>query len=128
MTPGGQDIPGTPEAVITNKPASVEKQMPGEVFCELLADFFKVLGDKTRVRILLALSFSEMRVVDIAVLLEMTQSSISHQLRILRQARLVRARKAGKSSFYSLDDEHVEHIVAEGFEHLRHGKASEAAL
>ncbi len=128
MIPGGEETRCTHGDVNPEKLTSVKMQMPGDIFCELLADFFKVLGDKTRVRILLALSFSEMRVVDIAVLLGMTQSSISHQLRILRQARLVRTRKAGKSSFYSLDDEHVEHIVAEGFQHLRHGNARDAAL
>lgn len=120
----GSDNRGTPcnpGAFPHETVRSIESRMPGNDFCSSLADFFKVLGDTTRVRILLALALSEMCVADIASLLDMTQSAISHQLRVLRQARLVRARKSGKNIFYSLDDEHVEQIVSQGTEHLRHG-------
>jgi len=110
-----------PEAIHGETVRVAKIKMPEDSFCRSLADFFKVLGDTTRVRILLALALSEMCVADIACLLGMTQSAISHQLRILRQARLVRARRMGKISLYSLDDEHVESIVAEGAKHLSHG-------
>ena len=127
MIQNREEVPGIPEPLHCETVESVKGQMPGNDFCSSLADFFKILGDMTRVRILLALSFSEMCVLDISFLLGMTQSAISHQLRVLRHARLVKARKAGKSIFYSLDDEHVENIVEEGFEHLRHGGTRGAA-
>ena len=85
-----------------------------------LADFFKVLGDSTRIRILSALAHSELCVCDIAHVLNMTQSSISHQLRILKQARLVRNRREGKVVYYRLDDEHVSAIMDAGLVHLSH--------
>ncbi len=100
----------------------VRDRMPEDEFLFDLADFFKVLGDSTRIKILKALSFSEMCVADIAALLEMTQSAISHQLRVLKLAHLVKFRRDGKNIIYSLDDDHVEHIVAEGFTHLEHSK------
>ena len=109
-----------PEAIHGETVRAAKNRMPEEGFCHSLAGFFKVLGDTTRVRILLALALSEMCVADIACLLGMTQSAISHQLRVLRQARLVKARRMGKISLYSLDDEHVERIVAEGAKHLSH--------
>lgn len=83
-----------------------------------LADLFKVLGDSTRVKILYALSQQEMCVCDIANLLDMTHSSISHQLRVLRQSRLVKFRKEGKTVFYSLDDSHINQIFNCGLEHI----------
>lgn len=85
-----------------------------------LADFFKVLGDSTRIRILSALAHSELCVCDIAHVLNMTQSSISHQLRILKQARLVKNRRDGKVVYYRLDDEHVAAIMEAGLVHLSH--------
>ncbi len=100
----------------------VQGRMPEDEFLFDLADFFKVLGDTTRIKILKALSFSDMCVADIAALLEMTQSAISHQLRVLKQAHLVKFRREGKNIIYSLDDDHVEHIVAEGSIHLEHSK------
>jgi len=99
---------------------NIRDRMPDEEFLFDLADFFKVLGDTTRIRILQVLAFSEMCVQDIASLLDMTQSAISHQLRILKQARLVRQRRKGRNTFYSLDDEHVENILREGLDHLGH--------
>ena len=79
-----------------------------------LADLFKVLGDPTRIRILQA----RLCVCDIAETLGMTQSAISHQLRVLRQARLVRARREGRSVFYALDDDHVAHMFEQGLLHV----------
>lgn len=96
----------------------VKEKMPLEEELYELGDFFKLLGDSTRIKILNALSISEMCVCDIAALLEMTQSAISHQLRVLKQGRLVKHRKEGKSVYYSLDDEHVKHIVEQGLTHI----------
>lgn len=93
--------------------------MPEEEILYDLAEFFKVFGDSTRIRILSALSRSEMCVCDISALLSMTQSAISHQLRILKEARLVKYRREGKIVFYSLDDEHVKEIISTGLEHIR---------
>ncbi|RBP66035.1 ArsR family transcriptional regulator [Alkalibaculum bacchi] len=83
-----------------------------------LADFFKVLGDSTRIRILSALFQAEMCVCDIASLLSMNQSAISHQLRVLKQARLVKYRRDGKVVYYSLEDEHVKSIFDQGLIHI----------
>lgn len=83
-----------------------------------LAEFFRVFGDSTRIRILYALSQSELCVCDIASLLGMGQSAISHQLRILKQMRLVKYRRDGKSVMYSLADSHIETILAQGMEHI----------
>jgi DNA-binding transcriptional ArsR family regulator len=83
-----------------------------------LADLFKVFSDSTRVKILYSLQHSEMCVCDIAVLLGMTKSAISHQLRTLRQTRLVKYRKDGKVVYYSLDDEHVVNVFAQGLLHV----------
>ncbi|QSQ07750.1 Transcriptional repressor SmtB [Koleobacter methoxysyntrophicus] len=85
-----------------------------------LADIFKVLGDPTRMRIIDALSHRELCVCDIAELLNMTPSAISHQLRILRNTRLVKYRKEGKSVFYSLDDDHIMQLFRQGLEHINH--------
>ena len=83
-----------------------------------LSEVFRVFGDSTRIRILYALFESELCVCDIARLLGLTQSAVSHQLRILKDAKLVRFRREGKSIFYSLDDDHVRSILALGMEHL----------
>ena len=83
-----------------------------------LADFFKVFGDGTRLRILFALSEGSLNVQNIAYKLEMTQSAISHQLRILKNARLVSANREGKQIFYSLADDHVRGIITMGLEHI----------
>jgi len=97
---------------------SVKEHMPEvEQFYDL-ADLFKVFGDSTRVKILYALFSAEMCVCDIAVLLNMTQSAISHQLRILKQARLIKYRKEGKVVYYSLDDDHVKGIFDQGLSHI----------
>ncbi len=96
----------------------VRGQMPQEESLYELAELFKVFGDSTRIKILWALDASEMCVCDIAVLLNMTQSAISHQLRVLKQAKLVRSRKDGKIVYYSLDDEHVRQIFDQGLIHI----------
>ncbi len=96
---------------------AVKAKMPQEESLYDLAELFKVFGDSTRIKILWALDESEMCVCDIAVLLNMTQSAISHQLRVLKQARLVKYRKDGKIVYYSLDDDHVKQIFKQGLEH-----------
>ncbi|MBM4429789.1 MAG: helix-turn-helix transcriptional regulator [Chloroflexi bacterium] len=86
-----------------------------------LANLFEALADPTRVRIVSALSAGELCVCDIAATLGMTQSAISHQLRLLRQLRLVRRRKAGQMVYYSLDDEHISTLFRQGMDHVLHG-------
>ena len=83
-----------------------------------LAELFKVFGDSTRIRILFELFEKEESVGDIAEALNMTQSAISHQLKILKQSKLVKCRREGKSMFYSLADDHVKTIIAQGLEHI----------
>jgi len=97
----------------------VKDKMPPDESLYDLAELFKAFGDTTRIKILWALSESEMCVCDIAALLGMSQSAISHQLRALKQVRLVKNRKDGKVVFYSLNDHHIKHIFEEGFVHVR---------
>lgn len=96
----------------------VKEKMPDEENLYDLAELFKVFGDSTRIKILWALDEAEMCVCDIAALLNMTQSAISHQLRVLKQANLVKNRKEGKVVYYSLDDEHVKQIFDQGLVHI----------
>ena len=96
----------------------VRETMPEETELYDLAELFKVFGDSTRIRILFVLFEAEVCVCDLAQALGMTQSAISHQLRILKQSRLVKSRREGKSIFYSLADEHVRTIIAQGQEHI----------
>ena len=96
----------------------VEQTMPEETELYDLAELFKVFGDSTRFKILYVLFEAEMCVCDIAQLLNMTQSAISHQLRILKQNKLVKSRREGKSIFYSLADGHVSTIIAQGRDHI----------
>ena len=98
--------------------AHVRLDLPREEDLYDLAELFKVFGDTTRIRILYALFESELCVCDIAELLNMTQSAISHQLRVLKQARLVRARREGKTVFYFLADDHVRTIIGQGMDHI----------
>lgn len=90
-----------------------------------LADVFKALGDPTRVRIIQALLVGELCVCDLAEVLGMTQSAVSHQLRVLRGLYLVRNRREGKEVFYSLDDEHVMQLLAQAQDHVRHTGGTE---
>jgi ArsR family transcriptional regulator len=96
----------------------VKAKMPTEESLYDLAELFKVFGDSTRARILWALDEAEMCVCDVAYLLNMTQSAVSHQLRVLKQAKLVKNRKEGKIVFYSLEDEHVRQIFELGLKHI----------
>jgi DNA-binding transcriptional ArsR family regulator len=98
--------------------SKVRKSMPREEVLFDLADLFKVFGDSTRVKIISALLHSEMCVCDIAALLGMTKSAISHQLKELRQTKLVKNRRNGKVVYYSLDDEHVGEIFRQGLVHV----------
>lgn len=96
----------------------VREKMPDEEPVYEVSELFKVFGDSTRARIICALNIEEMCVCDLAALLNMTQSAISHQLRILKTARLVKSRKQGKIVYYSLDDAHIGDIFAKAFEHV----------
>ena len=98
----------------------VRGKMPEEETFYKVADLFKVFGDSTRVKILFALFENEMCVCDISSLLGMTQSAISHQLRVLKSAGIVKYRRDGKVVYYSLDDAHVKNIFNEGLEHIMH--------
>ena len=94
------------------------KEMPPEEALYDLAELFKVFGDSTRIKILYALFESELCVGDIALLLGLTQTAVSHQLRVLRSNKLVKGRKEGKVVFYSLADDHVRTIIDQGMEHV----------
>lgn len=103
------------EEVVNN----VKGKLPDDETLYDLGELFKVFGDTTRVKILCALIEAEMCVCDIAALLGMTQSAVSHQLRVLKQSRLVKPRKEGKVVYYSLEDEHVTNIFAQGLVHIK---------
>lgn len=92
--------------------------LPDEVLG--LSELFKAIGDGTRIRLLHALGQKELCVCDLEEVLEMTQSAISHQLRVLRNLRLVKFRKEGKNVYYSLDDEHIINLFTQGLTHIRH--------
>lgn len=94
-------------------------RMPEDEILYDLADFFKVFGDSTRIKILWALDQGELCVCDLAALLNMTKSAISHQLKNLRQEKLVKYRKEGKNVLYSLEDDHVKNIIEIGLEHIK---------
>lgn len=96
----------------------VREGLPKDEILYDLADFFKAFSDSTRIKILYALSQNELCVCDLAALLNMSQSAISHQLRVLKSNRLVKFRRDGKVIYYSLADDHIEHIFNEGFKHV----------
>lgn len=96
----------------------VHNEMPDEEKLYDLADLFKAFSDTTRIKILYALMNSEMCVCDIAEIINVSQSAVSHQLKTLKQARLVKFRRDGKSVFYSLDDDHVHSMIAQGMAHV----------
>ncbi len=98
---------------------TVKKNMPDPVALYELADLFKLFGDSTRIGILWALSESEMCVCDLCALLKMKQPAVSHQLKNLKQSRVVKARRDGKIVYYSLDDEHIRRLLNLGMEHIR---------
>lgn len=99
--------------------ARVAAGMPSERESAGLAELFRALGDLTRVRLLAALAREELCVCDLAALAGLSSSAVSHQLRLLRLARLVRSRKEGKNVYYALDDDHVRRLLAEGLDHAR---------
>jgi ArsR family transcriptional regulator len=100
----------------------VKKKVPEDEFLYDMAEFFKIFGDSTRIKILTLLFHSEMCVCDISFALNISQSAVSHQLRILRQSKLVKFRKDGKVVYYSLDDDHIKQIYNMAFEHLKEGE------
>lgn len=96
----------------------VREKMPDETPIYEVSELFKVFGDSTRARIICALNIEEMCVCDLAALLNMTQSAISHQLRLLKVSRIVKSRKQGRVVYYSLDDSHIGQIFAMAFDHV----------
>ncbi len=116
------EVPELPETEFLAAREDVVKrvlsQQPDDEILYDLAELFKVFGDSTRIKILYSLFENELCVYDIARLLNLSQSSVSHQLRILKTSKLVKFRREGKSIFYSLDDEHVREIISMGMEHV----------
>lgn len=110
----GRELQTEREAVIHK----VQEQQPDDEILYDLAELFKVFGDSTRIKILYSMFEHELCVNDIAGLLNLSQSSVSHQLRILKTSKLVKFRREGKSIYYSLDDEHVRAIISMGMEHV----------
>ena len=102
------------EEVVTE----VKKSMADDETVADISDFFRIFGDSTRIKILWALDKSELCVCDIAALISMTKSAVSHQLKVLRDARLVKSRREGKVVFYSLADDHVKDIFEKAVEHI----------
>ncbi len=102
----------------TEEPILLSEMVPGEETLYDLAELFKIFGDSTRIQILYVLLEQEMSVGDIAEKLSMNPSAISHQLRMLKQAKLIKNRRSGKNIFYSLADEHVVTIMNQGLEHI----------
>lgn len=96
----------------------IEDGMPSQEMIESLADFYKVFGDATRIKILYALFQSESCVCGLAEVVGMTQSAVSHQLRVLKQMKLVKNRREGKTVYYSLADSHIQSIINQGMEHI----------
>ena len=104
---------------------STLKKMPKQGLFDNLAEFFKIIGDPTRTKILFALDQNEMCVCDIANVLGMTKSSISHQLATLKKSGIVKSRRDGKEVYYTLDDEHVQQVFEVGIEHIEHKNETE---
>ncbi len=109
------------EFVDERKVKRVARAMKSDEAVAALAEIFKVLGDPTRVRLAFALSHEELCVCDLANLLGVSQSAVSHSLRVLRQMKLVRFRKEGKIAFYALDDDHIARLLEQGFRHAEEG-------
>lgn len=100
----------------------VNENIPNDHILINLANLYKIIGDPTRVKILYTLEDNELCVCDICVLLNMTQSAISHQLKVLKNARIVKNRREGKNVFYSLDDDHIRKLFSTGLEHIKEEK------
>lgn len=114
-TPDAECQPDCPHHA---QPETVPAGMPDDEVLYELADLFRVFGDSTRIKILYALHDTELCVCDIANLLALSQSAVSHQLRVLRDSKLVRFRRDGKTVYYALDDDHVRSILSLGMEHV----------
>jgi len=115
-----REVPRCEESLI--HPGAVERvrrELPPDETLYDLAELFKIFGDSTRVKILYALLEGELCVCDLASLMEVTQSAVSHQLRVLKASKLVKFRREGKTVYYSLADEHVIRILSQGMEHIR---------
>ncbi len=106
------------EAINPDIVQQIQEQFPLEHLSGELSDFFKVMGDSTRIKILWVLEKNALCVNDIAVLLNMTKSAVSHQLKILRISKLIRSEKKGKNVYYALNDDHVQVIFAKALEHI----------
>lgn len=106
------------EALCVHQDAVEQVHLPGQEEIEAMAELFKLFGDPTRLKILCSLTQQELCVCDLAELIGMNQSAVSHQLRLLKQGRLVKSRREGKSIFYSLADGHVHTVLAQGMEHI----------
>lgn len=119
IEPVSDEITGyfDPEAV-----AHARSKIPDEETMTALSDFFKNFGDSTRIKIVSALMAGELCVADIAEVLEISASAISHQLRILRQAKIVRSKRVGKQIYYSIEDNHVGILYTVGMEHVKEGR------
>lgn len=115
-----RNIPETCEVPVIHEDvlARVREKMPDEDPIYEISELFKVFGDSTRARIICALNIEEMCVCDLSALLNMTQSAISHQLRLLKVSRIVKSRKQGRVVYYSLDDAHIAQIFAMAFDHI----------
>lgn len=109
------------DAVDPERVALVMASMIDEAATRGLAEIFSALGDPTRVKILYSLARSELCVCDLAAILGMSPSAVSHQLRLLRSQRLVRNRREGRMVYYALDDDHIEKLLAQGLDHVSHG-------
>lgn len=117
----GEAVACDVDAIDPERVALVMASMIDEATTLGLAEIFRALGDPTRVRILHALAASELCVCDLAAILGMSQSAVSHQLRLLRSLRLVRHRREGRMVYYALDDDHIEKLLAQGLDHVAHG-------
>ena len=102
----------------TDAAENIREAMPDDEYLYDLSELFRIFGDSTRIKILYSLFDTELCVGDIAAILNLSQSSVSHQLRILKDSKLVKFRRDGKSIYYSLDDDHVRSILNLGMEHL----------
>jgi len=120
---GSRKTDNSPAPILNYDPVIVKKiqsQMLEEKYLRAVSDFFKVLGDETRMKIINALAHQELCVSDLAASLEMTQSAVSHQLKLLRMAHQIKSRREGKNIYYSLDDQHVLDILEEALTHVHH--------
>lgn len=117
-----KDLMTENDAIHPDKVDEVLNKMSGADEYILLTKFFKIFADETRLKIIAALSISELCVLDICAVLNMTKSAVSHQLSTLRKMRVVKSRKEGRSVFYSLDDEHVSQVFEMGLAHVVHTK------